>query len=226
MDDFHHGFRGPSGPGDSRTGPASTSPGRGLRKGARRRLRRPGASSRPVRGRRCRPHRRGTAPSRPVGRDPGCPDCRNRQRAQGDPRDSQYPPLRRLWPRARRSLVGVEGKLRLQHTEEAMAITRLKVSNFKSFAELDVELRPLNIVVGSNAAGKSNFLEIFRFIRDVAVEGTENAVSLQGGTCWASGMACPALPPGALRREESGRQERLIPVFPAKAPIGRLGPPH
>jgi predicted ATPase len=62
-----------------------------------------------------------------------------------------------------------------------MAITRVKVSNFKSFAELDVELRPLNIVVGSNAAGKSNFLEIFRFVRDIAVEGLKNAVSLQGG---------------------------------------------
>lgn len=60
-------------------------------------------------------------------------------------------------------------------------ITKVKVSNFKSFDELEVELRPLNIVVGSNAAGKSNFLEIFRFIRDIAVEGLENAVSLQGG---------------------------------------------
>ncbi len=87
-----------------------------------------------------------------------------------------------MWPRARRSLVGVEGKLRLQYTEEAMAITRIKVSNFKSFDELEVELRPLNIVVGSNAAGKSNFLEIFRFIHDLTVEGGfENAVSRQGG---------------------------------------------
>src|SRR5215210_4337681 len=62
-----------------------------------------------------------------------------------------------------------------------MAITRIKVSNFKSFDQLEVELRPLNIVVGGNAAGKSNFLEIFRFLRDIAVEGLENAISLQGG---------------------------------------------
>lgn len=60
-------------------------------------------------------------------------------------------------------------------------ITRIKVSNFKSFNELDVELRPLNIVVGVNGAGKSNFVGIFRFIRDLAVEGSENAISLQGG---------------------------------------------
>lgn len=62
-----------------------------------------------------------------------------------------------------------------------MAITKIKVSNFKSFDELEVDLRPLNIVVGGNAAGKSNFLEIFRFIRDLAAHGLENAVSLQGG---------------------------------------------
>jgi predicted ATPase len=62
-----------------------------------------------------------------------------------------------------------------------MAITKIKVSNFKSFDELEVDLRPLNIVVGSNAAGKSNFLEIFRFIRDLDVHGLENAISLQGG---------------------------------------------
>lgn len=60
-------------------------------------------------------------------------------------------------------------------------ITRVKVSNFKSFDELEVELRLLNVVVGGNAAGKSNFVSIFRFIRDLAVEGPENAISLQGG---------------------------------------------
>src|SRR5436309_14970098 len=63
----------------------------------------------------------------------------------------------------------------------AMAIQKIKGSNFKSFDELEVELRPLNIVIGANAAGKSNFLEAFRFLRDVAKHGIENAVSLQGG---------------------------------------------
>lgn len=62
-----------------------------------------------------------------------------------------------------------------------MAITRIKVSNFKSFDELELDLRPLSVVVGANAAGKSNFLEIFRFLRDLAEHGPENAVSLQGG---------------------------------------------
>lgn len=62
-----------------------------------------------------------------------------------------------------------------------MAITKIKVSNFKSFDELEIDLRPLNVVVGGNASGKSNFLEIFRFLRDLAGLGLENAISLQGG---------------------------------------------
>lgn len=62
-----------------------------------------------------------------------------------------------------------------------MAITRIKVSNFKSFDELEVDLRPLNVIVGGNASGKSNFLEIFKFLRDIETHGLENAVSLQGG---------------------------------------------
>jgi len=72
----------------------------------------------------------------------------------------------------------------MQHRAEdpgAMAITKIKVSNFKSFDELEVDLRPLNVLVGGNASGKSNFLEIFRFLKDIWEHGLENAVSLQGG---------------------------------------------
>ena len=51
-----------------------------------------------------------------------------------------------------------------------MAITKLTVENFKSFDKLEVELRPFNIVVGSNASGKSNFVDVFRFLRDIAAD--------------------------------------------------------
>ena len=62
-----------------------------------------------------------------------------------------------------------------------MAITKLTVENFKSFDKLEVELRPFNIVVGSNASGKSNFLDVFRFLRDVAEDSLESAVGIRGG---------------------------------------------
>jgi predicted ATPase len=63
-----------------------------------------------------------------------------------------------------------------------MAIHRIHIENFKSFSEIDVELGRFNVVIGSNAAGKSNFISIFRFLRDIARYGIVNAIAMQGGT--------------------------------------------
>jgi predicted ATPase len=62
-----------------------------------------------------------------------------------------------------------------------MAITNLKVSNFKSFKDLDLNLGRFNVLVGANASGKSNLVEIFRFLRDIEVEKLSNAVFMHGG---------------------------------------------
>ena len=62
-----------------------------------------------------------------------------------------------------------------------MAITKLTVENFKSFDKLEVELRPFNIVVGTNASGKSNFLDVFRFLRDIEATSLEDAIGIRGG---------------------------------------------
>ena len=62
-----------------------------------------------------------------------------------------------------------------------MFVKRISVSNFKSFRSLDIELNSFNVLVGANSSGKSNFLEIFRFLRDIATHGLNNAISLQGG---------------------------------------------
>jgi predicted ATPase len=63
-----------------------------------------------------------------------------------------------------------------------MPIQRIHVENFKSFSELDIELSRFNVVIGSNAAGKSNFISIFRFLRDIAKHGIVNAIAMQGGS--------------------------------------------
>lgn len=62
-----------------------------------------------------------------------------------------------------------------------MAITKLTVENFKSFDKLEVELRPFNIVVGSNASGKSNLLDVIKFLRDIEATSLENAIGIRGG---------------------------------------------
>ena len=62
-----------------------------------------------------------------------------------------------------------------------MPITRIAAANLKSFSDLDIPLSPFNVVIGSNASGKSNFISIFKFLRDIAKNGLVNAIAMQGG---------------------------------------------
>lgn len=60
---------------------------------------------------------------------------------------------------------------------------RLRLRNWKNFRDMDVEVRNRMFLVGANAAGKSNLLDAFRFLRDLASVGGgfEEAVTRRGG---------------------------------------------
>ncbi len=60
-------------------------------------------------------------------------------------------------------------------------VERISVRGFKSFRELDLELRGINIFVGANGAGKSNLIDLFRLLRDVVEQRLQSAVELAGG---------------------------------------------
>lgn len=62
-----------------------------------------------------------------------------------------------------------------------MYIKRIQVSNFKSFENIDVNPNRFNIIIGANASGKSNFVQVLQFIRDIVEVGFENAIYMQGG---------------------------------------------
>lgn len=50
----------------------------------------------------------------------------------------------------------------------ADTIKKLTIEGFKSIRKLeDFELRPLNVLIGANGAGKSNFVGFFRLLRDL-----------------------------------------------------------
>ena len=49
---------------------------------------------------------------------------------------------------------------------------RLRLRNWKNFRQVDVALRDRLFLVGANASGKSNFLDAFRFLRDIALSGS------------------------------------------------------
>ncbi len=72
-----------------------------------------------------------------------------------------------------------------------MIVSRLILKNWRNFQSVDVELGERVFVVGPNASGKSNFLEAFRFLRDIAKHGggLQQAVENHGGI---SKMRCLA----------------------------------
>lgn len=64
-----------------------------------------------------------------------------------------------------------------------MLVKRVKLENWKNFHECDVQLTGRCFVVGANASGKSNFLDVFRFLRDITKVGggLQTAVADRGG---------------------------------------------
>lgn len=65
-----------------------------------------------------------------------------------------------------------------------MLITRLNLKNWRNFKRVDVNLRDRVYVIGPNASGKSNLLDVLRFLRDVAKPeggGLQKAVKDRGG---------------------------------------------
>lgn len=65
-----------------------------------------------------------------------------------------------------------------------MLVTRLKLKNWRNFRAIDVPLREVSYLLGPNASGKSNFLDAFRFLRDVSKSkggGLQTAVADRDG---------------------------------------------
>ncbi|MFL9825603.1 AAA family ATPase [Rhodoplanes sp. SY1] len=65
-----------------------------------------------------------------------------------------------------------------------MRVSRIVLQNWRNFRTVDVPLRERQFIVGPNASGKSNFLDVFRFLRDIAKPeggGLQKAIKDRGG---------------------------------------------
>ena len=72
-----------------------------------------------------------------------------------------------------------------------MLIDNICVKNFKSIKEINMDLSPLTLVVGANASGKSNLINVFRFISNIMTSGVDNAIALQGGISYLANASLP-----------------------------------
>ena len=60
-------------------------------------------------------------------------------------------------------------------------IKNIKISGFKSIKNIDLDLEPLNIIIGANGVGKSNFISAFKFLNQIANKNLQNYVTSSGG---------------------------------------------
>ncbi|MEV5409533.1 AAA family ATPase [Thermopolyspora sp. NPDC052614] len=60
-------------------------------------------------------------------------------------------------------------------------VDKIRIRGYRSIAECDVPLGPLTVLVGFNAAGKSNFLDALRFTADALAASPGHALSVRGG---------------------------------------------
>ena len=68
--------------------------------------------------------------------------------------------------------------------EVIMRIQKLMLTNWKNFQKADAALRDRMFIIGPNASGKSNLLDVFRFLRDIARGqggGLQQAIKDRGG---------------------------------------------
>jgi len=59
-------------------------------------------------------------------------------------------------------------------------IKRIKIRDFKSIREADLELGPVTVLVGRSGTGKSNLVQAIRFLRNLLLDQNE-AISYEFG---------------------------------------------
>ncbi len=92
-----------------------------------------------------------------------------------------------------------------------MRISHIKLENWKNFKLVDVDLPDRVFLVGPNASGKSNFLDAFRFLRDLARAGggLQKACWDRGGVSKIRCLAARKYPDIVLSVELAEGTERL-----------------
>ena len=60
-------------------------------------------------------------------------------------------------------------------------LEKLTIKNFKSIREQTLALGNLNVFVGGNGSGKSNLIEVFRFLREIVNQNLAGYTGIKGG---------------------------------------------
>lgn len=69
----------------------------------------------------------------------------------------------------------------IKKVSDSSQLSRLSLSGYKSIAGCDIELGKINVLIGANGAGKSNFIGFFRLIGRILDQQLQVAVGTAGG---------------------------------------------
>lgn len=93
-----------------------------------------------------------------------------------------------------------------------LKIRKLHLRNWKNFANVEVAIEDRVFLVGPNASGKSNFLDVFRFLRDLATTGGgfQEAVRRRGGVSAIRCLAARRRPDVEIHVELQDEKEEYL----------------
>ena len=66
-------------------------------------------------------------------------------------------------------------------TSDRLHISRIWARNFRSLRDFELDLAPITVLVGRNGSGKSNIIDVLKFISEAFYEGVQTAVSYRNG---------------------------------------------
>ncbi len=88
----------------------------------------------------------------------------------------------------------------MRNGKSVLRFTRVRLENWRNFAGIEVDLARRVFLVGPNASGKSNLLDVFRFLHDIVTVGGgfQQAVGKRGGVSRLRCLAARRYPEVAL----------------------------
>ena len=60
-------------------------------------------------------------------------------------------------------------------------IKKIKIKGFKSIKDCELNLSNINLLIGSNGAGKSNFISVFKMLQNIIEKSLQKYVGVSGG---------------------------------------------
>lgn len=69
----------------------------------------------------------------------------------------------------------------LEGMNEMTKLDMLQIRGYKSIDKLDISLGQINVLIGGNGTGKSNFISLFSLLHEMATQKFQRAVLKRGG---------------------------------------------